>query len=338
MAESDWRWRPAVEADLPGIRALFDAVKQGERPLAHDRWRFFGRRDEPAVLIVGEDDQGIAGLNALLPTEAVLDGRKFKACQSIDTMVHPRARGTGLFGLLARKAREAAAARGIEVVYGFPNATSLPIFVKSQAFVYIDDMPRYIRPLRPSRRRPGIAGAAMDALVRLLPRGPADATVEVTVGAPTDAELAPLLETTPPAGECWVHRTVAELRWRYAPEAAMGYEWLVARRNGRAFAAVVWGMRDPSWGKRANGRAGLMEMLGHDLPALRKALAACIDRAHAAGAWRIEAIVSRDHLVPLLRRAWFLPRGTVFFDGRRCPDDHPPPATWGVITGDFDGY
>ena len=86
MADPDWRWRSAVESDLAGIRALFDAVKQGERPLAHDRWRFFGRTDEPAVLIVGEDDQGIAGLNALLPTEAVLDGRRFKACQSIDTM------------------------------------------------------------------------------------------------------------------------------------------------------------------------------------------------------------------------------------------------------------
>ncbi len=338
MAESDWRWRPAVEADLPGIRALFDAVKQGERPLAHDRWRFFGRPDEPAVLIVGEDDQGIAGLNALLPTEAILDGRRFNACQSIDTMVHPRARGTGLFGLLARKAREAAAARGIEVVYGFPNATSLPIFVKSQAFVYIDDMPRHIRPLRPSRRRPGVLGSILDGLVKLLPRGPSASDVQVTVGAPSDAELEALLVPTPPAGECWVHRTVAELRWRYAPEAAMSYEWLVARRNGKAVAAVAWGMRDASWGRRANGRAGLMEMLGDDRPALQAALAAAIGRAREAGAWRLEAIVSRDHLVPLLRRAWFLPRGTVFFDGRRCPDDDPPPATWGVVTGDFDGY
>jgi len=108
MADTAWRWRAAAPEDLSGIRALFDAVKQGERPEAHDRWRFFGRKDEPAVLVVGEDDQGIAGLNALLPTEAVLDGRRFKACQSIDTMVHPRARGRGLFGLLASKARDAA--------------------------------------------------------------------------------------------------------------------------------------------------------------------------------------------------------------------------------------
>lgn len=338
MADPDWRWRSAVESDLAGIRALFDAVKQGERPLAHDRWRFFGRTDEPAVLIVGEDDQGIAGLNALLPTEAVLDGRRFKACQSIDTMVHPRARGKGLFGLLAREARAEAARRGIEVVYGFPNATSLPMFVKSQAFVYIDDMPRYIRAIRPSRRKPGLLGSVLDAGVRLLPRGPSVSDVVVSVGAPTDAELGPLLASTPPSGECWVHRTVAELRWRYAPEAAMGYEWLVARRGGKAVAAVVWGMRDASWGRRANGRAGLMEMLGRDKPALQAALAATIDRAHAAGAWRLEAIVSRDDLAPILRRAAFLKHGTVPFDGRRCPDDEPPPATWGVVTGDFDGY
>lgn len=338
MADPDWRWRPAVEADLPRIRALFDAVKQGERPLAHDRWRFFGRKDEPAVLIVGEDDQGIAGLNALLPTEAILDGRRFKACQSIDTMVHPRARGKGLFGLLAREARAEAARRGIEVVYGFPNDTSLPMFVKSQAFVYIDDMPRFVRAIRPSRRIQGVLGAVLDALASLLPRGPRAAGVEVTVGAPSEAELEPLLLATPPTGECWVQRTAAELRWRYAGESAMGYEWLVARRGGRAVAAVVWGMRDASWGRRANGRAGLMEMLGTDVPALQTALAATIDRARDAGAWRLEAIVSRDALLPLLRRSGFLKHGTVPFDGRRCPDDAPPPATWGVVTGDFDGY
>lgn len=338
MADPAWRWRPAVESDLPGIRGLFDAVKQGERPFSHDRWRFFGRQDEPAVLMIGEDDEGIAGLNALLPTEAVLDGRRFKACQSIDTMVHPRARGKGLFGILAREARAAAARRGIEVVYGFPNATSLPMFVKSQAFVYIDDMPRYIRAIRPSRRKPGALGRMLDGLAGLLPRGPSAAGIDVTLGAPSDAELEPLLVSAPPAGECWVHRTSAELRWRYAPEAAMGYEWLVARRGGQAVAAVVWGMRDPSWGRRANGRAGLMEMLGQDQTGLQAALAATIDRARAAGAWRLEAIVSRDHLVPLLKRAAFLPRGTVFFDGRRCPDDNPPPAIWGVVTGDFDGY
>ncbi|MCK6449525.1 MAG: GNAT family N-acetyltransferase [Alphaproteobacteria bacterium] len=338
MDTAAWRWRPAVPDDLAGIRALFDAVKQGERPLAHDRWRFFGRKDVPAVLMVGEDSDGIAGLNALIPTEAVLDGRRFAACQSIDTMVHPRARGRGLFGLLARKAREEAAARGIEVIYGFPNDTSLPMFVKSQAFHYIDDMPRWVRWIRPSRRRPGAGGAVLDRLVALLPRGRTGSGVEVAAGKPDGAALARLIEPRPAPGECRVVRTLAELEWRYAPEAAMGYEWLTARRGGEAVAAAVWGMRDASWGKRANGRAGLMELLGTDRDGLACVLAAAIDRAREGGAWRLEAICSRDELTPLLRRAAFLRAGTVPFDGRRCPDDAPPPYDWGVITGDFDGY
>jgi hypothetical protein len=133
-------------------------------------------------------------------------------------------------------------------------------------------------------------------------------------------------------------RTIAELRWRYAPEAAMGYEWLTARRDGDAIAAAVWGMRDPSWGRRATGRAGLMELLGTDRDGLSAALAAVIDRARAAGAWRLECISSREELLPVLRRAAFLSTGTVLFDGRRCTDDQDPPFDWGVITGDFDGY
>lgn len=338
MADTAWRWRAAAPEDLSGIRALFDAVKQGERPEAHDRWRFFGRKDEPAVLVVGEDDQGIAGLNALLPTEAVLDGRRFKACQSIDTMVHPRARGRGLFGLLAGKARELAAARGIEVVYGFPNDTSLPMFVKSQAFHYIDDMPRYVRWLRPSVRRPGATGALLDAVAALLPRG--GSAHDVVPGRPSDGELAALLDAMPaaPPGECRVYRSVAELGWRYAPEAAMGYEWLTLRRSGRAVAAAVWGMRDRSWGRRANARAGLMELLGADREGLAAVLAAAIGRARAAGAWRLEAVCSRGEILPLLRRASFQRRGTIPFDGRRCGRDDPPPLKWGTITGDFDGY
>lgn len=338
MAEAAWHWRAAVPEDLPGIRALFDAVKQGERPLAHDHWRFFGRADTPAVLMIGEDSEGIAGLNALLPTEAVLDGRRFKACQSIDTMVHPRTRGRGLFGLLARKAREEAARRGIEVVYGFPNDLSLPMFMKSQAFHYIDDMPRHIRWITPSRRKPGAMGKALDRLVALLPQGRRDRGIELAVGKPDDLSLVRLIEPQAPEGECRVVRTVAELRWRYAPEAAMSYEWLTARRDGDVIAAAVWGMRDPSWGRRATGRAGLMELLGRDPDGLSAALAAVIDRARAAGAWRLECICSREELVPVLRRAAFLRTGTVLFDGRRCPDDQDPPFDWGVITGDFDGY
>ena len=338
MSDPAWRWRPAVPEDLGGIRALFDAVKQGERPLAHDRWRFFGRRDAPAVLMVGEDDDGIAGLNALIPTEAVLDLRRFAACQSIDTMVHPRARGRGLFGLLALKAREEAASRGIEVIYGFPNDLSLPMFVKSQAFHYIDDMPKYVRWIQPSRRKPGAGGAALDRLVALLPRGRTARGVEVALGKPDDGALSALIEPHPAPGECRVVRTLGELEWRYAPEAAMGYEWLTARRGGAVIAAAVWGMRDASWGKRATGRAGLMELLGTDADGLAAVLAGAIDRARKAGAWRLEAICSRAELTPILRRAAFLRKGTVPFDGRRCPDDAPPPYDWGVITGDFDGY
>ncbi|MCC7048906.1 MAG: GNAT family N-acetyltransferase [Alphaproteobacteria bacterium] len=339
MAEAAWRWRAAVPGDLAGIRALFDAVKQGERPLAHDRWRFFGRTDEPAVLAVGEDDQGLAGLNALLPTEAVLDGRRFKACQSIDTMVHPRARGRGLFGLLASKARDMAAARGIELVYGFPNETSRPMFMKSQDFVYLGDTPRHVRWLRPSVRRPGPVGAMLDRIAGMLPQGGVRG-LEATPGPPAEHELAALLdaEAPAPAGECRIHRTPAELRWRYAAEAAMGYEWLIARRGGRAVAACVWGMRDPSWRGRATKRAGLMELIGSDRDGLSAALAAAIGRARAAGAWRLEAICSRAELRPLLRRAAFLPAGTIPLVARGCGNETPPPPRWGNITGDFDGY
>ncbi|MCC6471942.1 MAG: GNAT family N-acetyltransferase [Alphaproteobacteria bacterium] len=328
-----------MPGDLAGIRALFDAVKQGERPLAHDQWRFFGRADEPAVLAVGEDDEGIAGLNALLPTEAVLDGRRFKACQSIDTMVHPRARGRGLFGLLAAKARDMAAARGIEVVYGFPNQTSLPMFMKSQGFQYLGNSPRHVRWLRPSVRKPGLVGTLLDRVADLLPHGGARGW-DVSPEPPAEHELAALLDARapPPPGECRIHRSPAELHWRYAPEAAMGYEWLTARRGGRAAAACVWGMRDPSWGPRANKRAGLMELLGSNRDGLSAALAAAIDRARGAGAWRLEAICSRGDLLPLLRRAYFLSGGTIPFVARGCGSDAPPPSRWATITGDFDGY
>jgi len=338
MADTEWRWRLAAPADLEAIRSLFDSVKQGERPLAHDRWRFFGRADEPAVLVLGEDDEGLAGLNALLTTEACLDGRRFKACQSIDTMVHPRARGRGLYGLLARTARAVAAERGCEVAFGFPNETSLPMFMKSQGFARADDVPRYLRWIRPSRRRPGLAGAVLDGLVALLPRGRRDAGLEVSTGAPSDGELGPLLRQPPPAGECRLDRGLAEMRWRYALESAMGYEWVVARRGGRAVAAGVWGMREASWGSRASGRAGLMELLGTDAAALEAVLAAIIERARDAGAWRLEAVCSRGELLPVLRRAAFRRQGALPFLARRCADDQAPPLRWGIVTGDFDGY
>ena len=180
--------------------ALLAEVFPGTRVARPDylRWLY---RDSPFGAVVEcnlDDEQGRAGHYAVVPVDLAVDGSVRPAALSLNTAVHPRARGGGTFVRLATATFEVARAQGIEIVVGVANANSTPGFLRRLDFELLTPLPAQVIvpvPGRPGSVRSGwaadaaFAGAALD-----------------------DAALAPLLQA-PARGiaRAW---TPTALRWR----------------------------------------------------------------------------------------------------------------------------
>lgn len=91
----------------------------------------------PEGLAIGfdawEGDELIAHY-ACIPCRVEFEGVPTRAMLSLNTATHPAHQGKGLFTQLAYLTYEAAAAQGIQSVYGIANANSTPGFVRKLGF------------------------------------------------------------------------------------------------------------------------------------------------------------------------------------------------------------
>ncbi len=113
-----------------GIRDLF--LRSYGSPLNREvwTWAYLDNPHGDAVVALCEDGGVLVGHYAIIPLPVRGAGRALNSWLSMTTMVAPTHRGQGLFVLLARAAYEAAAARGADCVFGFPNRQSEPGFRK----------------------------------------------------------------------------------------------------------------------------------------------------------------------------------------------------------------
>lgn len=311
MSAPSWIVREAGEGDFERVRELYRTVWGFNRPMSYDRWRYFDMPDGPAPLTVAFDGEKIIGSHALFPVRMRLGSEVALASQLMDTQTHPDYRGQGVFVATALACYEIAARRGYEFIYALPNPLSYPGFVKHMNWNCPGGIGHWVRPVRPSRhpRMPGALGPIADAVAGLWPKG-GGRGLDVAVAPPTEEERAGLLaDWCPGIRLCRVERTPQWYAWRYAESAAMGYEWIVARRAGKIAAAGVLGMKDATWEGGADGRAHVVELLGSDRDGLSAVLAAMIGRADARGAWLIETLTDIDPIVAVLRRAGFVRKG-----------------------------
>ena len=343
MAHS-WCVREAGPNDLDLIRDLYRAVRRDSRPEAYDRWRYLESPYGPTPGTLAVEGGRAVGFYTLWPTPLLIGSAAVAGAQSMDTMTHPDFRGQGIFVALARACFELATARGIQLLYGFPNNESFPGFVRRLEWTHVGDIPHWVRPIHPSRhpRLSATLGFLADAATAVWPTGrtrdynvaaaPVDPTGLSTLGG--DSEV---------AGMCRVHRGPAWLAWRYARAAAQGYEWIAAAKDGTIRAIAVWGMQDKTWGKSRDGRAHLVELSGADADAREAALAGVIARARVRGAWILETVSNAPATIRTLRRAGFVahrsaplivrPLGNVSFESDPREGRH-----WRIMGGDLDTF
>ncbi|MEA2167371.1 MAG: hypothetical protein QOF76_671 [Solirubrobacteraceae bacterium] len=108
-----------------------------------------------------DDDQGRAGHYAIVPCDVLVDRVPRAGALSLNTAVHERARGGGVFVSLAEACYAAARERGIGCVIGVANANSTPGFLKRLGFHRLASLPA--RVIVPGGRARGVTSRAVDS-------------------------------------------------------------------------------------------------------------------------------------------------------------------------------
>ena len=302
-----WTIREATESDLELIRALYLDVWGYNRPLHYDQWRFFGSPDGICPMTLAVDGDRLAGAYSLWPVRIKVGDDSVLGAQSMDTMTHPDYGRQGIFTTLAEACYEAAAARGFQVLYGFPNPLSYPGFTRRLTWAHTGDITHWIRPVRPSGhgKIPGFAGPFADLAARMLPRGRRHG-LEIIIAKPAAPDMDRLIGASADRfARCRIERSADWFDWRYGEAAENNYRWLSTYRDGTLIATGAWGMQGPAWGDVGDNRAHLVELLGGDEQGLGAVLSAIIEDSAQAGAILLETLSNVAPITTALRRAGF---------------------------------
>lgn len=148
-----------VEALSPDVLSLYRAgglQRLSEGSAAID-WTF---RDNPLPFCVARSGGQPVGLSAYVQTRMKLGAGTGIGLQAVDSYVAEAMRGQGLFSRLARSYADAAAARGADLIWGFPNDNAAPAWFGKLGWARHGQVPFLIRPLRAGYflRRLGLRG------------------------------------------------------------------------------------------------------------------------------------------------------------------------------------
>ena len=287
--------REATPDDDAGINRLFAVVFGFERSAEHLRWKVYDNPDGPMVALVAVAGVEIVGYYGFWPTGMRLGGKRVLGGQALDIMLHPAHRGLPLALRLCGECIELAGQRGMQLLYGLPNALALKLQVSKLNSDHVGDVPLWVRILSP-RESLGIAGLRGWAVraMSYLPMGQAHG-YEIRQAVPSESELAGFLARAKlPHGRLRVAPTPARLVWRFGPHAQRHYAWHTAWRDGQLEGLVVVGDHT------VPGMALLSEMLGvTDAPqeaALHHALI-CLQRKGITAVHAMSTTGPRDQVL-----------------------------------------
>ncbi len=166
---------PAAHATsdaVPDIQAtgrLLDEVFPGSKVGSADylSWLYVDNPVGPVIQANLDDKAGRAGHYAVVPFALApgASGPPLHAALSLNTAVHERARGGGVFVSLAEETYAQAAEAGIAAVVGVANANSTPGFVRRLGFSLLASLPARVLAPTPGRRE-GVESVDADAAVR----------------------------------------------------------------------------------------------------------------------------------------------------------------------------
>lgn len=291
--------------DEDGILDLFNRVfAEGNPayvPRGMDTWKhiYLGNPAGHEILVATDPDGAIIANYSAIPTHCNVRGQRLRCAQAVDTCVDAAWRGSlrrnSVFVTIAKRYVELFGqtneAYTNEYMFGLPNEKAFPVGTR-----IIGYKPVHCPLLRQSKI---FEEAWIDELAARAEG------VEVVESDGNDEDLAALealylehLASTPLAA--W--KDAAHLAWRYRDWPDVDYRFLIARRDGRPEAALVFRL-----GWMGQPLVPLVDWIGRgDDPALLAGLLAAVaGMAHQAGGRHLETWATP----PMAHRATLLDLG-----------------------------
>jgi hypothetical protein len=230
MAEDDYRVRLYRPSDRAGFLSLYETVWGSRKGRDWFEWRFQSNPYRDGVqMVVAETDDGIVGVEPLLPFPLRIGDRRLTAYQPVDWLVHPAHRRRGLFTRMTERTLERYA-DDAALMFNFPTDALLP-GLASFDWRVVGDLPtsyrvqnphplltdavgpRAERALAPVFRVASVATKRAFALLDRYNAPSTDYHVDAYDGVPVDT-VQRLYASTAPAA-IHVPREAAYLNWRF---------------------------------------------------------------------------------------------------------------------------
>ncbi|HJQ82925.1 MAG TPA: GNAT family N-acetyltransferase, partial [Candidatus Binatia bacterium] len=148
-----WRVRAATADDFAGVRVcMLDILRETEGQKAPGfgqafwEWQYL-RGERGSLVVIAEDGGRIIGYYHVLLVGMRYAGRPAAGAMVQDVATLAAYRGQGVFRAMGGFALDALRARGIDFIYTFPNARSLPSFLRDHAYRVAGRVPVYAAPL-----------------------------------------------------------------------------------------------------------------------------------------------------------------------------------------------
>jgi len=307
--QNDIIFRPVEARDYPDLRALYNRVWNRTRDERYDMMRFRDTLKGLPIAAVGEEQGEVAGFFTLWPLD-LTDGKTIiPAGEAMDVMTDDRFRGRGVFPKLAAASAKFAADRGIQILFGAPNAAIFNGYLKKLAWAAPGFIRSFTRPLSLKGVVP--AGGITDPVFALGSKKDARG-FNIVRSRPDDAALEDCLSrsegkgrNSAGGGQLRVHRTPAWYDFRYQDAGRFDYSWIALWQGNRLAGFTIWALSlEP--GQRLR-RANLVEIIGEDDGVIHAAIKIAIADAQMAGANFLHAVMTAPHRAPMFRKLGFLP-------------------------------
>lgn len=145
-----WKIRRLESKDGPAVRQLMQTKSKGHG--YPEKWFEKKYLDNPfgeAVGCVAESKNGLAGQYVVFPVSIRFKGEDIRACQSGDTITHPKFRRQGIFSKLAKETYGIARDEHIAFVFGYPGGMSIHGFFNRLGWQKIVEVENYVIVFKP---------------------------------------------------------------------------------------------------------------------------------------------------------------------------------------------
>jgi hypothetical protein len=250
----EWDVREFSIDDLPALYDLAVASYANDPntgpftdPYEHFEWLLGQGPSGPVRGFVAHVGAKIVGFYGAIPVALYYQNNKIQGTLSLFTMTHPDYRRQGMFTLLAKSLYQQLGEDDVQETHGFPNANSLPGFVRKLEWSHIATLDVRLRPLNPIAiikskvplpLIPQFFGGVLSPFFRRIST-PKTNGFRLQAVERFDSRADVLIEARAKIHGIIVNRDSQYLNWRYADSPYWQYHIIIAENDQDLLGYVV---------------------------------------------------------------------------------------------------